>query len=330
MSVLPETITKNNIYTSLLPSFVISYKLSQKSNLRLNYRTSTQVPSGYQLLENLDKIDNTSFYQGRNDLNEQYTHSIFGRFQNVGSDFSKMFMWNFHLMSRSNFLANNTIYLQQDTIIDEHRFAKGNTFSRPINLNGYLDGRTYIVYGFPLFELPINCNFNFGLGYTKTPGIYNGISYLSENYSGNSMLVLTSNISSDLDFTLTAGITSNYTKMNTTSVSNSRYNTFFGNINFNWIFWEGFFIGGNAREMFYTGLKGDAKTNYSLVNLNIGKKLFNNAAEIKLSVYDAFDQNKSIQTNVTDYYREDVYSNVLRRYALLTFTLNYKNFYSKN
>ena len=48
--------------------------------------------------------------------------------------------------------------------------------------------------------------------------------------------------------------------------------------------------------------------------------------ELKLSVFDLLKQNQSITRNITGNYREDVLTNVLQQYFLLTFSYNLKNF----
>jgi hypothetical protein len=61
--------------------------------------------------------------------------------------------------------------------------------------------------------------------------------------------------------------------------------------------------------------------------MGIGYKfLKGNAAEIRLTVFDIFNQNTAISRNVTETYVEDISSNVLKRYAMLTFTYNLKQY----
>jgi hypothetical protein len=45
-----------------------------------------------------------------------------------------------------------------------------------------------------------------------------------------------------------------------------------------------------------------------------------------LSVFDLLNQNQSITRTTTENYIEDVNTKVLKRYFMLTFTLNLKNF----
>ena len=59
----------------------------------------------------------------------------------------------------------------------------------------------------------------------------------------------------------------------------------------------------------------------------MGKKfLKKKAGELKLSVFDLLKQNQSITRTVTGAYIEDVQSQVLQQYFMLTFTYSLKNF----
>ena len=62
--------------------------------------------------------------------------------------------------------------------------------------------------------------------------------------------------------------------------------------------------------------------------MEVGKKLFKNQlGEIKVSVFDLLEQNKSITRNVTDAYVEDVKNNVLQRFVMLSFNYKLRNLF---
>ena len=66
---------------------------------------------------------------------------------------------------------------------------------------------------------------------------------------------------------------------------------------------------------------------YWLWNMGVGKKfLKDQSGEIKLSVFDLLKQNSSITRSITETYIEDVQTDVLQQYVLLTFTYKLKNF----
>ncbi len=76
-----------------------------------------------------------------------------------------------------------------------------------------------------------------------------------------------------------------------------------------------------------TGLSEGYDNSFLLVNMSLGKKIFKNKrGEISLNVYDLLGQNNNIRRNITETYVEDVQSNVLQRYVLLSFTYNLRHF----
>ena len=80
-------------------------------------------------------------------------------------------------------------------------------------------------------------------------------------------------------------------------------------------------------NQFYKGLSAGYDQNYWLWNAGLGYKfLKNQAAEIRFTVNDILGQNTSITRNTTETYTEDVQTNLLQRYYLLTFTYNIKSF----
>jgi hypothetical protein len=59
----------------------------------------------------------------------------------------------------------------------------------------------------------------------------------------------------------------------------------------------------------------------------IGQKFLKNQdGELKLSVFDLLNQNKSITRDVTESYVQDQTNQVLRQYFMLTFTYKLKTF----
>ena len=91
--------------------------------------------------------------------------------------------------------------------------------------------------------------------------------------------------------------------------------------------WKGLVLQTDLNHQYYNGLSQSLNQSYLLWNVAIGYKfLKNKAADIRFSVYDILKQNTSITRNVTDTYYEDVRTNVLQRFFMLTFTYNLKYF----
>jgi len=76
-----------------------------------------------------------------------------------------------------------------------------------------------------------------------------------------------------------------------------------------------------------TGSSNTFNTSFLLWNAGLGYKfLKNNLGELRLTVFDILKQNNSISRNTADTYYEDVKSNVLQQYYMLTFTYTIKKF----
>ena len=90
---------------------------------------------------------------------------------------------------------------------------------------------------------------------------------------------------------------------------------------------KGWFIQNDVSGNTYSGLSGGLNQSFWLWNAAIGKKfLKNKAGELKLSVFDLLKQHQSITRTITDTYIQDVQTQVLRQYFMLTFTYSLKNF----
>jgi hypothetical protein len=90
---------------------------------------------------------------------------------------------------------------------------------------------------------------------------------------------------------------------------------------------NGWILEANFDYTAYAGRALGYNTSVPLLNAAIAKQLFKNKqGELRLSVFDLFNQNISITRNVTENYIQDVQTKVLTRYALLTFTYNLRNF----
>src|SRR5690606_23005762 len=143
----------------------------------------------------------------------------------------------------------------------------------------------------------------------------------SNNYSISSGAVLSSNISQDLDFTLAYNGNYSIVKNSILPDRNNNYYISVANIKFNWIVWGGLVLNSEVFHNLYTGLDQDFNQEFLLWNASIGYKfLNNNAGEVRLSVYDILGQNNSISRNVNEIYLEDLRTQVLQRYFMLTFT----------
>ena len=314
-------------FSDILPNARYQYNFSKTTNFRINYRTSANAPSVSQLQNVVDNSNPVLLKAGNPNLKQNYTHTLMSR---IGSadPHSSSSIFAFGMISFTNdYIANSIITARKDTTIDNIPLFAGSQLSRPVNMDGYIMARSFLTYGIPVTFLKSNFNINGGLMYSRTPGLINDIKNTADNYSINSGVVLSSNISPELDFTISYNANYSIIKNSILPTQDNNYLISVANIKFNWIFWNGFLINTEVFHNLYKGLEQDFNQEFLLWNVSLGYKfLENNAGEIRLSVYDILGQNNSISRNVTEIYLEDLRTQVLQRYFMLTFTYNLRKF----
>jgi hypothetical protein len=140
-------------------------------------------------------------------------------------------------------------------------------------------------------------------------------------------VVLSSNISPELDFTLSSNSSQSYVRNSLPSQANRQYFRQNTALRFSWIMVKGITLQSDVSHQLYNGLAAGFNQNFVLWNASVGKKLFaRQQGEIKLYAFDLLAQNNSLQVNNTAAYTEDVQTNILRRYFMLMFTYNIRSF----
>ena len=227
-----------------------------------------------------------------------------------------------------NYIGNNTIIAEQDTtVFNKILLNRGTKLTVPVNLNSYINLRSFVTYGLPIDFIKSNMNFNAGANYIRTPGIINGITNFSNSSIYSMGIVLSSNISENIDFTVSDNASENIVYNSAQGNNNGNYFSQNSVFKFYWLFWKGLVFQNELNYQYNEGLTASYNKNTLLWNLSIGKKILSNDnGEIRMSVNDLLNQNISIQQNTTDSYIENVRTNILGRYFLLSFIYNVRVF----
>jgi len=330
----PVVSSVDQSFTNLLPNFMWRKKLSPSSNIRVFYRASTSFPSVTQLQDVVNNTNPLRVTIGNPDLEQSYGHFLSGRYTYTNSKTSRSFFANIFMQTTSNYITNS-IYLNQrgDSLLQGNiPLPAGSQLTRPVNLDGYKNFRSFFTFSTPLKAIKTTVNLNAGLGFSKLPGLYNNQKTNTDNLTYNAGVVFASNISEYVDFNLSYNANFNDTRtkspMNNGGIAITK--TSFVNqvagLQLNLLNKKGWFIQNDLSGNSYKGLN-DLDQNFLLWNAAIGKKfLKNKSGELKLSVFDLLKQNQSISRTITGNYIEDVQTNVLQQYFMLTFTYSLKNF----
>lgn len=314
-------------YRNILPNAMIRYKLSTQSNLRLFYRAAVNQPSVLQLQGVLDPTNAPQYTVGNTALNQQYTHTLSSRYTFTNTAKGFLLVGNVFYQAAANYIASATFTPARDTLVGGETLVPGSRLTKPVNLNGYNSLRSFLTFAVPLKFIKSNFNLNGGVSFSKIPGLSNYIQNLTKNTIYTAGVVIASNVSQYVDFTVSYSANFNKVKNEVQPLLNNNYFQHVASLQLNLLSKEGWFFQNDLNNQYYSGLTAGFNQSYFLWNMSAGKKIFKNQkGEVKLSVFDLLKQNKSISRNVTADYIEDVQNQVLQQYFMLTFTYNLRNF----
>lgn len=315
-------------FNNVLPFVMFRYNKSKTENLRVFYRTSTRTPTSTQLQDVLDNSNPLQLSIGNPGLNQAYTQSVFLRYKKTNTDKATVF---YTLVSASftNDHITNSTYLARNgnPIFDNLNVSPGAQLTQPVNLDGYQNFRTFLTYGVPVTPIKSNFNLNLSANYIRTPGLINDELNFSNSYTYGAGITLSSNISENVDFTLTSNTSINQVRNTLIPTSNSQYLDQRTQFTINLISPKGLVFRTEASHQFYSGLSDGFNENYLIWNAAVAQKfLKDRRGELSLTLFDILKQNTSIRRNITDIYIEDVQTEVLQQYVMLTFRYQIRNF----
>ncbi len=321
---------ENNVdreFNNFVPTINYRFRFDQGKSLSINYRTSTNAPSVNQLQSVIDNTDPLNITSGNPELDQRYQHSGTIRYNQVNSETSRTF---FTLLSGSfsdNYIGNSTtIASRGNTTVDGITLEPGARFSKPVNLTGYWNVRSFISYGMPLGFIKSNLNFTGTLSFTQTPELINDELNNARTPTMGLGMVLSSNISEKIDFTLSSNSSFSTVSNSLQTANDTDFFTQNTRLRLNWIFGQGYVFRSTVSHIANSGLSDGFNQSFALWNMEVGKKLMKEKAEIKLTIFDLLKQNQSITRAVTGSYIEDNQTQILTQYFMLSFVYNIRSF----
>lgn len=324
----PQPAQFSQKFFNLLPSAMLRYSLDKQRNVRIFYRSNTQLPSVDQLQDVVNNSNPLQLRVGNPNLKQTFQQNLFIRYQASNPEKSTTFFAMAGGGFTNAYIANATYLAGSDhPIFQQYDVQPGAQISRPVNLDGYYNMRSFVSYGRPVKWIKTNVNIDVSYNYSRTPGLLNDALNYANNHAAGVGVTFASNISEKIDFTLSARPVWNKVTNSLQSGGNSEFLNMSSRFKFNWIIFEGFVLRSDLAHSLYSGLSDGFNQNFWLWNLAVGKKLFKNErGEIALAVNDLLKQNRNIQRTITETYTEDVQTNALQQFFMLSFTYNLRNF----
>lgn len=325
----PYSFSLDRNFTNLLPRAMFNYRFSKEKNLRIFYRTSTNPPSVTQLQNVVDISNPLLLKTGNPDLKQDYTHTLIFRYGGTNSKTARNFFAFLYGSYVNNYIGNATYIPSTDTAhVNGVVIPAGSQLTLPVNLNGYYTARTFFTLGLPVDIVKSNLNLNAGLTYNHTPALINNQTNYSNNYTVSGGLVLGSNISEKIDFTLSYNGNYNLVKNTLQTQSDNTYYSHAAAFKINWMPYKGLVVNTDITNNYYSGLTNSTyNQSFFLWNAYVGYKfLKNRALEARISAFDILNQNKSIARTTTETYIEDSRTQVLTQYFMFSLTYTLRNF----
>jgi hypothetical protein len=324
----PKSFQLERNFSAFLPTLRLEYKFNPNTNLQVDYDTQTAEPDVRQLQPVINNTNPLQVRVGNPDLDQSYSHEVRLRFrsQNPDTDRSWFLFTSSSLTNR--FISNSTLIASEAQVLPEGiTLQKGSQLIKPVNLDGFWEVRSWASYGMPIGLIKSKLNINAGAGLTRRPGQINDIIGFNTSQRLSSGISLASSISENLDFNLSSRSSVNRVENTLNPNNNTQFFQQRFRVNFNWIFWKGIIYRLDLNHQINTGLNAGFNNNFSLVNMSLGKKVFKNQrGEVSLQVVDLLNQNANVRRNITETFIEDIQTNVLQQYFMLSFTYNIRRF----
>lgn len=319
--VFPTATQIDKNFNNFLPEFSFRYNYNKSKNLRLSFKTRTHLPKISDLQAVVDNSNPLRVQAGNPNLNQQVSNNFDIKFNSNNSEKGTVFFAFLKSNFYKDYIGRNLIIATKTDTLQGVVLQKGAQFRAPLNLSGYLNNRLFMAFGMPLPKLKSNFNINFGVNHKRIPSQIDGATFFTNTEKITTGLVLSSNISPTIDFTI-----------KTTSAVDFAQNINTGNTNIfnqrtratiNYIFGENWQINSTITYQFFNTFGGNPIDNFLLWNGSFGYKfLKNNNGEIGLTLYDILDSNTAIQ----QFYGENSFTQkeslALTRYFMFTFRYN--------
>ena len=167
-----------------------------------------------------------------------------------------------------DYITNATYIASSDSLIQSGDTLKaGSQLTRPVNLDGYRNLRTFFTYSMPLKFIKTTLNLNAGVSYSKLPGLTNNAPTTTDNFAYNTGVVLASNISEYVDFNLNFTANFNTAKNSFNTSLNNKYVNYVSGITLNLLDKKGWFIQNDVNNQTYTGLTAGFNQSLSLIHI---------------------------------------------------------------
>ncbi len=324
---LPQETDARFSFLNMLPTAGLQYRPENSINIQVDYSTDTRLPSVSQMQRVMNNTDPLHVTIGNAALQQTYVHALRLRYNATRHGGRHTMSMTAGTNITDNYITQATTIAQADTVVSGVQLQRGGQLTTPVNAKGYRYYNVSLSYGMPADMIKCKLTLYANADMSRIPLVVNSVAGFMQVQHANMNAKLVSNISDRIDFSLMTGamLTGSTTTMNMAMPAVSvAYDV---RPSLNLIMKKGFVLNTEAAVRFNTGMQTGYNQNFTVWNVALGKKVFRKQqGDIRLSVYDVLNRNTGVYRNVGDTYIQDTRTNMLQRYALLTFAYRISSF----
>ncbi len=307
---------RDESFTYFLPGMSWQYEYSTGKRLAFNYNSSLNAPSARQLLPIVNTTNALQLYMGNNDLKPEYRHNA-------------RFSWlMFDQFSATSIFASANATYTRDKIIFSRTVL--DNLSQQINLiNGDDD---YSVGGnldftTPIRKLGIDVNLRFSESWNRGQSYVNNVENINTNFSHTLSIYLNNRKKEKWDLMIGGRIQITDAKYSIQESLNNRYVNMSGYSDISWTPNDKWYFAFSADITRYAEESFGDAVNVPILRAEISHYfLKSNRGTLTLAAYDLLDKNKGLERISEMNYLMERQTNVLGRYAMLTFKYRLNKF----
>ena len=334
---------------------------NRENTLRVFLRSWSDNPSVTQLQSIFDVSNPQYISIGNTNLNPAFAHNLSMHYNLSKVDKGITFMWMFNAQLQQDYISTSIFNNNRGWDLPDNFGIPKDQNGEPYrpnqitsyeNLDGYASLRTHVSLGLPLSFMKCNLNLLGGVSYNRIPSAYylgntaeevltNMMDSsrpdaerfrrnLANNIGYDAGLTLGSNISENIDFTVSWRGTYNEAWNTIGQTDKNKYFTHTASGNLKWIFLKRVTLTAAVSYVQYIGFTNKYNEDYVLCNLYLGYKLFKNKrGEIQIGVNDILDQNTSFARSTGSGYTQNAWNSCIGRYFSVQFVYNLRHFGKK-
>lgn len=329
--------TVKQTFVNLYPTANFNYNFTRNKSLRFRYSGRTSQPGVNQLQDVPDYSNPLQVRTGNPGLRQEFANSFNLNYNTFNMVNFRYFSANLTYAQTSNKIVNSTDDLPANSkyINPTDTNTRGKQLIIPVNLNGSYSTSGFFTLGLP-FRNPKLKGSTFN---STTMASYNrdvSMFYKKVNYARNLTLTQTGGMSytykEKMDISLRASVSYSMARYDSALRTPDRdfwTQTYSADFTFNLpkdLVFETDFD-------YYrtTGQTEGFNRNIPLLNASLSKMVLKNkAGQVKLEVHDIFNQNQSITRSFLTNGYEDIRTNIIRRYFMLSFTYSLNRMGNRN